>query len=370
MKQRSLLAKLILLPLSKIYGAAVVVRNKLFDIGILPQKQFDIPIVTVGNLAVGGTGKTPHTEYIISILKNRYKIGVLSRGYKRQTKGFVAATPHTTPRDIGDESYQIYHKFNREVDVAVCENRVRGIEKMREMNPDLQLIILDDAFQHRYVKPRVSIVLTEYDRPFYEDTYIPYGRLRDSMRQLQRADILIATKCPEGIKPIEFRIFEKKMDIIPAQSLFFSKFRYARLRPVFPEQAKRTPDLGSLTVDDGILAVSGIGNPRPFVRFLKSFSAHVKVNIFADHHNFTRKDMDLLEKRFDSIESERKLIITTEKDAVRLINNPYFPHHMKAYIFYLPVMVDFVNTEAKPNEAARFEDKLLRFILNKDIIKN
>ena len=362
------LAKLLLFPLSKIYGAAVCVRNKMFDWGIIKQHEFDIPIITVGNIALGGTGKTPHTEYLVSLLKNDYKIGVLSRGYKRKTKGFVQATPHSTPRDIGDESYQIYHKFNRTIDVAVCEKRVEGIRRMMENNPELNLIILDDAFQHRYVKPKVAIVLTEYNRPYCKDSMVPYGRLRDSKSSISRADIVIATKCPDNIKPLDYRIFEKDLNLIPAQSLFFSRYRYGRLRPVFHDHASKTPQLDALTANDAILAISGIANPRPFMRFLKSFNAFVRVNVFPDHHQFSRKDIELIQRRFDEMAGEQKIMVTTEKDAVRLINNPYFPQRLKPYIYYLPVMVTFVDNEPRFNENQRFAERLNKLIKAKNVI--
>ena len=169
MKKRGILSTCILKPMSLAYSAGVTVRNKMFDYGILRQHEFDIPVVVIGNIAIGGTGKTPHTEYLINLLRYKYNIGVLSRGYKRKTKGFVMATAQSTARDIGDESYQIYRKFSKNVTVAVCEDRVRGIEEMRRANPDINLILLDDAFQHRYVKPTVSIVLTEFGRPAFQE---------------------------------------------------------------------------------------------------------------------------------------------------------------------------------------------------------
>jgi tetraacyldisaccharide 4'-kinase len=247
---------------------------------------------------------------------------------------------------------------------------VEGIRRMTENNPSLNLIILDDAFQHRYVKPKVAIVLTEYQRPYYEDDMVPYGRLRDSKSSINRADIVIATKCPDGIKPIEYRIFEKELNLIPAQSLFFSRYRYGRLRPVFAEQAAKTPALDALTANDAILAITGIANPRPFLRFLKTFNAFVRVNVFPDHHQFTRKDIELIQRRFDEMAGEHKIMVTTEKDAVRLINNPYFPHRLKPYIFYLPVMVTFVDNEPRFNENQRFVERLNKLIKDKNVIKS
>lgn len=200
MKKRPLLHKILLLPLSKIYGMVTSVRNKMFDLGILKQREFDVPVIVVGNLAVGGTGKTPHTEFIISSLRHGYHIGVLSRGYKRGTKGFVLAKRESSPQDIGDEPYQIYRKYGHDVTVAVCEDRCKGINEMLRLDPDINLVILDDAFQHRYVKPAVSIVITEYARPLYLDSMLPYGRLRESVKGLNRADIIIVSKCQKGFR--------------------------------------------------------------------------------------------------------------------------------------------------------------------------
>lgn len=359
---RSIFSKMILLPLSKMYGAVIWTRNKMFDWGIIKQREFDVPVIVVGNLAVGGTGKTPHTEYIVGALCKDMRVGVLSRGYKRATKGFVQATPHSTPRDIGDESYQIYHKFGRKVMVCVCEKRVAGIEKMLEIDPKLDVIVLDDAFQHRYVKPRIAIVLTEYDRPAFTDSMLPYGHLRESFRSLSRADIVIATKCPPDVSPLDYRLFIENLNLIPAQAQFFSRFRYERLRPVFPDQAVAAPRLVELTQHDMILALCGIANPRPFVKYLKGYRARVKVNVFPDHHEYTRSDSELLKERFNSMNSAHKFIITTEKDAVRLINNPYFPHELKPYIFYLPVRVEFIRRDNGSTSGPTFEDTLQRLL--------
>lgn len=358
-----MLLNMLLLPLSKVYGMVTAIRNKMFDIGILKQQEFDVPIITVGNIAVGGTGKTPHTEYIVRALASGRRIGVLSRGYKRETKGFVLATPHSTPRDIGDEAYQMYHKFGRDVMVAVCENRREAIRRMTEIDPKLDLIVLDDGFQHRYVKPTLSIVLTEYNRPVFEDHMLPYGRLRESARALTRADIVVVTKCPSDVKPIEYKIFDKNLNLIPAQARFFSRYRYERLQPVFAGDAGPAPRLVELSNRDMLLAVCGIGNPRPFVRHLKSYEPRVKVNVFGDHHQYTRRDFDLLVSRFKGMEAERKYIITTEKDAVRMLNSPYFPHELKRYIYFLPVRVEFVDRGL--GEPA-FEDVLRRKLANPD----
>ena len=330
-----------LLPLSKIYGFAVGVRNLMFKWHILKQREFPVPVVVVGNISAGGTGKTPHTEYVIDLLRYKYHIGMLSRGYKRKTKGFVLATSRSTPLDIGDEPYQIYQKYGRDITVAVCEDRCTGIEELLRLDPRINLIVLVDAFQHRYVKPTVSIVLTEFNNPVFFDKLLPLGRLREPAKAIYRADMVVVTKCPAQLKAIEYRIFKNNLKLFPFQKLFFSRFNYASLRPLFPDIRKDAPHMSWLGPDDAVLVLSGIANPRPLVRYLKGFKANVKVKVFPDHHNFNRKDLDAIAKRFNELEGKQKIIVTTEKDAVRLINNPYFPHQLKPHIFYQPIDVTF-----------------------------
>ena len=341
MNFRTVFSKLVLLPCSKVYGAVTYVRNKLFDFHILPQHEFNVPIIVVGNLAVGGTGKTPHTEYIVESLRLNYHVAVLSRGYKRQTRGFVLATPYSKPSDIGDEAYQIYHKFNCMVTVAVGEDRVKAIRELLRLNPDINLIVLDDAFQHRYVKPTLAIVLTEHNHPLYNDKMLPYGRLRESLPGINRAEMVIVTKCPQQMKDLDYRLFIRNLKLFPYQQLFFSRYAYQALVPLFPDQTTSVPCLDWMTATDSILAVAGVSNPRPFVRYLKSFMPRVRVNIFNDHHNYTRRDMGLLLDRFNTMKGVNKILVTTEKDAVRMAANPYFPPELRPYAFYLPIKVEF-----------------------------
>lgn len=357
---RKLLPKYLLILLSKLYEIGVRLRNHLFEWGVLKQQEFDIPIVVVGNLAVGGTGKTPHTEFIINELKNKYNIGVISRGYKRNTKGFILATSRSTPNDIGDEPYQIFHKFNGLIPVAVCENRCYGITKLQQLEKNINLIILDDAFQHRYVKPTVAILLTEFSRPLFYDSLLPYGNLREPIEALNRADMVVVTKCPDVIKPMESRIFINKLKTFPYQHISFSRYTYGQLIPLFPDKCNTIPFLDWLDNEDIILAVSGIGNPRPFIKQLKQFNFKVKITSFPDHHNFSRKDIDIILKRFNSLDANKKYIITTEKDAVRLANNPYFPYELMPYIYYLPIAVEFEYNDKEQS----FSEKLIQCIEN------
>ena len=361
MAKNTFISRFVLLPASKIYGAAVAIRNTMFKLKILKQREFDIPIIVVGNLAVGGTGKTPHTEYIVNLLRYDYHVGVLSRGYKRKTKGFVLATSHTTPMDIGDEAFQIYKKFGREVSVAVCENRCQGIDELLKIDPNINLIVLDDAFQHRYVKPTISIVLTEFNKPVFIDDLLPLGRLREPAKALNRADMVVVTKCPPSIKPIEYRIIDSKLDLHAYQKLFFSRYYYGELQPVFPEAVSNIPSLTWLNRNDGVLIVTGIANPRPLVKFVKQFCPNIDPKVFPDHHYFTKRDIETIERRFNELEGERKIILTTEKDAVRLAANPYFPHRLKAVTFYQPINVEFdVHTEDN------FDIELKKLIIEKN----
>lgn len=337
------LAMLLLYPISKLYGMGMAVRNRMFEHGFLKQEEFDVPVVVVGNLAMGGTGKTPHVEYIVEALMEKYNIGVLSRGYKRHTKGFVLATPQSRPEDIGDESYQIYRKFGPEITVAVCEKRTEGIRRMLEINPKINMIILDDAFQHRYVKPSVSVVLTEYGRPIFSDSLLPYGRLREPRASLNRADIVVATKCPPGMEPLEYRIFGEKLALFPFQKLYFSRFAYGHFVPVFPDEASDIPAIDTIPPGTSVLLVSGVANPKPFARWLRRNKLKVKLQRYPDHHNFSASDMEEIEQAFSALPGEHKFIATTEKDAVRLFNNPYFPHSLKPHIFYVPIKVDFID---------------------------
>ena len=358
MKERSVFAKMVLLPCSKIYGAVTYMRNKFFDWKILKEQEFDVPVVCVGNLAVGGTGKTPLVEFIVDSFRKKTAVAVLSRGYRRETKGFVMAGKNSTPRDIGDESYQIYHKFGGEVHVAVCEDRVYGIRELMRLEPNIGMIVLDDAFQHRYVKPTVSIVVSEYARPIYEDRMLPYGRLREPKRGINRADILVVGKCPANMRPLDYWQVRRDYDLQAYQNLFFSRFAYQPLKPVFPDSVTAVPYLDWLNQGDSILAIAGIGNPRPFVRYLKSFQAKVKVDVFPDHHQYTKKDIEYIQQRYSQLKGSQHFIVTTEKDAVRLAANPYFPHDLKASTFYLPVEVEFDEI----NNAQSFVDSIEKLI--------
>ncbi len=352
------LRTILLLPLSKLYGMVTYVRNKFFDWGFLKQTEFNIPIVVVGNISVGGTGKTPHVEYIIDALRFNYKIGVLSRGYKRRTKGFVLASEKSTPEEIGDESYQIYSKYGKDVTVAVCESRVDGINELLRIDKNINLIVLDDAFQHRYVKPTVAIVLTEYNRPVYQDKMLPYGRLRESVSALNRADMVVVTKCPDAVKPMDYRIYKNNLKLFPYQKLYYSKYTYGHLQSVFPENTNVPPMLDWLTEKDSLLVVSGIANPRPLIKHIKHLKCSARILKYPDHHEFSAHDIAEIKDKFKALKGEKCYILTTEKDAVKFKHNKNVPDELKKVMYYIPVNVRFISLED-----VKFENDLQKLIV-------
>lgn len=333
-----------LLPLSWLYGLGVGIRNKLFDWGILQSKEFPIPVISIGNLSVGGTGKTPHTEYLIQLLSKKYKLAVLSRGYKRKSSGFVLADENASSRTLGDEPYQIFRKFPN-ILVAVDANRCRGIETLlalpEEKRPEV--ILLDDAFQHRYVKPSLSILLTDSQRTFYNDELLPAGRLREPQSGKERAQIILITKTPNTFKPIDYRIITNNIQLFPWQEIYFTSYKYKSLLPVFPETTCiKKGNLDLLKKEHtSILLLAGIADPNPLIQHLQHYTTQLETAIYPDHHFFTAANINQISQQFTRINQEQKIILTTEKDAMRLMDNPYLPEEIKPFIFYIPIKVSF-----------------------------
>ena len=344
-----------LLPVSWLYGAGVAVRNYLFDNQILLKTTFyDHPIICVGNLTVGGTGKTPHIEYLIRLLQENWHIAVLSRGYKRKTKGFELAASNTSVDLIGDEPYQMKHKF-QDVTVAVCENRNVGISQLMEIDkPDV--ILLDDAYQHRYVKAGLSILLTDYHRLMCDDSLLPMGRLREPFKERHRAQIIIVTKCPKDMGPIHYRIVKNKLALSPFQHLFYTSLNYAPLVNIFDEQ-EPTLALDKLIGIPSILLLTGIANPTPIEDELKQRNENVTLLRFADHHNFTEKDIQQINQAFDNIRRPGSILVTTEKDAARL----RFCHGLSSDIqkaaYALPIEIIFLQ-----NKRERFNTIISNYV--------
>lgn len=290
-------------PISLIYALVVYVRNYLYDIGIFSSKTFGTPTISIGNLSVGGTGKTPMVELLISSLKDSYKIAVLSRGYRRKSKGFCLATPESTVEQLGDEPYQIYSKFP-EITVAVDANRRNGISILEDkIKPDL--ILLDDAFQHRKVKPDFSILLTAYDNIYVDDWYLPTGNLRDSKKAAKRADIIVVTKCPPKLSRQKRQAIEVKLRPTKGQSVLFSYLVYDNN---LKGQMKNL-SLNELN-NQKITLVTGIADPRPLVSFLETEKVTFEHLAYADHHFFSRKELEAM--------NLKEAVLTTEKDFMRL----------------------------------------------------
>lgn len=342
-----------LLPLSWIYGGMVRFRNWLFDIGLKKSQSFSIPVISVGNITVGGSGKTPHVEYLIRLLHDKVKIAVLSRGYKRKTSGYVLADKDTTMSEIGDEPFQMHSKFD-DIYVAVDAKRVRGIEKLQNEEPtkDVDVVLLDDAFQHRYVKPGINILLVDYHRLIIYDKMLPAGRLREPLSGKNRADIVIITKCPKDLKPMEFRVLTKAMDLYPFQKLYFTCINYDTPKGVFEDQQIAKEELKNYHA----LLVTGIASPKQMEHDLKPMVKSMLSLSFGDHHRFKNKDITRINEAFEQM-PEPRLIITTEKDAVRLKETEGLYEIVKKSIYELPIKVSFM-LEQEDN----FNDKIISYV--------
>ena len=328
-----------MLPLSWLYGLGVRLRNQLFELGILKSRSFDIPVISVGNITVGGSGKTPHVEYLIRLLKSNSKVAVLSRGYKRKSKGYVLAGKDTRMRDIGDEPYQMKTKFP-DIHVAVDKSRCHGIDMLTsgEATKDTDVILLDDAFQHRYVKPGINILLVDYHRLIIYDKLLPAGRLREPQKGKSRADIVIITKCPKDLKPMEYRVIIKAMDLYPYQQLYFTSLEYDDLNPVFGGSKRPLSSIGKA---ENILLLAGIASPKQLAYDLGEYSSNITQMTFPDHHQFTAKDIERINATFDAMPSP-KMIITTEKDNARLSGMDGLSEDVRRNIYTLPIRVKFI----------------------------
>ena len=342
-----------LLPLSWIYGSIVRFRNWLFDIGLKKSQSFSMPVISVGNITVGGSGKTPHVEYLIRLLQDKMKVAVLSRGYKRKSHGYVLAEADTTMTEIGDEPFQMHKKFP-DIYVAVDAKRVRGIENLQsnEATKDIDVILLDDAFQHRYVKPGINILLVDYHRLIIYDKMLPAGRLREPLKGKNRADIVIITKCPKDLKPMEFRVLTKAMDLYPFQKLYFTCIDYDTPTGVFYDQKQEPEQLK----DYNVLLLTGIASPKQMEHDLKPMVKTLTSLPFGDHHRFKGKDTARINAAFESL-PEPRIIITTEKDAVRLRETDGLYEKVKKSMYELPIKVSFMQEQEE-----NFNEKIISYV--------
>lgn len=338
--------KLLLYPFSILYGIAVYFRNRLYDLNILKSKEFDVPVISIGNITVGGTGKTPHVEYMVSQLKDRFSVATLSRGYKRKTRGFRWVEPGSTVAEVGDEPLQIKRKFP-EIMVSVCENRVEGMKKIfhpeNEKIPDV--VLLDDAFQHRRITPGINILLIDYNRPLKEDMILPAGRLREGAAQMRRANVIIFTKCPGEITPIMRRIMQKEVRLKPYQELFFTTLVYDKIVPVF--SGKELEDDFFLKKEYALLAVTGIASPGVIYKYLDGFANQMETMLFPDHHHYSEVDVRSIVRKFEGLNSGKKIIVTTEKDAMHFRELNGLTEEFKEVLYYLPVKIKFLDEEGK-----------------------
>ena len=341
-------------PLSSLYGLGVELRNQLFEQNILKSRSFTTPVISVGNITVGGTGKTPHVEYLVRLLSNEAKVAVLSRGYKRKTHGYQLADKDSTMRDIGDEPYQMKLKFPN-IEVAVDANRCEGIDHLinDEQTKDTDVIILDDAYQHRYVKPGINILLVDYHRLIIYDELLPSGRLREPIESKKRADIVIITKCPDSLNPIDYRVLTKAMKLYAYQSLFFTSLHYGAPYLLFGGDETRVPK----KQNSDVLLLTGIASPEQMIDDVQPNVKSLKPLTFPDHHAFSPRDIEKINNAFAAMPQESRVILTTEKDAARLRNVSGLSEEVKQRLLVLPVEVKFMLDGEKI-----FNDKIISYV--------
>ncbi len=340
----------ILLIVATVYWTITFVRNKLFDWGLKPSETFSIPTISVGNLSMGGTGKTPMVEHLIRILSEQYKVVTLSRGYGRKTRGYIHASKQNTADDIGDEPCQIKSKFNN-IEVVVDEKRVNAMTQIVK-NKLGDVVILDDAYQHRYVKPGLSILLTEFNKPYFKDCILPFGRLRESKIGRKRADIIVVTKTPLTVNEKTLEQYTKRLKADKNQYVLFSSIKYNNsLTSIFNN---KTIDVNTISNFE-IILVTGIANPQPLIEYITPLVSKIKHINFSDHYDFKHKDIEDILINFDALNCSDKLILTTEKDAVRLkqFRNTDISH---SDVYYIDIAVNFLNINNL------FKSKILEYV--------
>jgi tetraacyldisaccharide 4'-kinase len=340
--------RILLFPFALLYGVGVMLRNWMFDKEILKSGSFNLPIICVGNLSVGGTGKSPMVEYLAGLLKERYKVATLSRGYMRRTKGYLLAGAESTALEIGDEPMQ-FHLKHPEISVAVGEVRNEAIPQLLYDSPSTQLIILDDAFQHRPIRAGMNILLTECMDLYVDDFFLPTGDLRDQKSSASRADIIVVTKCRPELTEEESRVIREKLNPLPKQQLFFTSIQYGNpyhlvtLNPIH------------LHKEMEVLLVCGIANPEPLKKYLHDETLTYEACYYSDHHIFSIDDIREIRKRFEAMDAREKIIVTTEKDAVRLLK--YGKELADAPFYVLPIGVRFLFSGAR-----NFNELVVHFV--------
>lgn len=328
----------LLFPFSVIYGLVLIIRNYLYKLQIFHSSEFDIPTICVGNLAMGGTGKTPHVAYLIQLLRSQYKPAVLSRGYMRKTRGYVFANPKLNVIDLGDEPTQLYQQFNGEIPIAVCENRVLGIPDLLMDAQDTDVIILDDAFQHRALTCGLNILLTDFNRIYTKDFLFPVGNLREYAGAAKRANIIIATKCPDSLTPQKADEIRDLLQLNTDQKLFFSGLKYGSLKSVFNSDELKLDEISS----KNILLFCGIANPEKLEQHMSRLGKHIDLIRFSDHREFSSKDIERIFNSYKDL-GENSILVCTEKDAVKIRNNPMWDKFKTFPLYFQPIEVYFFN---------------------------
>lgn len=350
---QNVLIKLLLAPFSLLYGIGISIRNFLYRNGLLKGIVFSVPLISVGNLSIGGTGKTPHIEYLIRLLKDYIEVATLSRGYQRKTKGYLEIKPNFNAEQSGDEPLQFARKF-QDILVSVGEDRSYAIPKIMQNHPETEVVLLDDAFQHLSVKPGLNVLLTEYGKPFTRDYLLPSGRLREWRSSYERADVIVVSKCPHEMTEAEKEKMTSEINPFPHQKIFFSKYDYG-----YPYYIFNWSQRFQIDPDWDVLVICAIANTDYLLNNLKPLVNSVKVLAFEDHHYFKAYDIGRLKETFDKIKSDKKVIVTTEKDAMRLELHRQFLIENQLPIMVLPVEVSFLF-----DEGGKFDDVVKNFLLN------
>ncbi len=362
MQQNSLLYNIVLVlrlalyPFTLIYGALMWLRNRLYDIKFFNSISFSVPIISVGNLSTGGTGKTPHIEYLLDLLQYQYRVATMSRGYKRYSKGFIIADENANALRIGDEPMQFFMKYP-EVVVCVAEERLIGIPALLQRRPGIEVILLDDAYQHRSVKAGLNILITDYAHPFYKDHILPFGNLRESRGASKRANIIIVSKCPLSLGADEAGQIRKNIAALPSQHVFFTGIEYGTPYNFFTGQEE------DLSGTHAIMVV-GIARPEPLIAYVKGKAADVHVLTYKDHHYFVSTDMEEIKAAHDNWQVGPKVIVTTEKDAARLQL-----HREKLAEWGITVVVMPVKVKVLLNQGSEF-DYLVHKYVEREIEEN
>ncbi len=346
-----IIVRILLLPLALLYGISVGIRNLLYRIGVLRSVRFDLPVISVGNISVGGTGKSPHIEYLLGWLHQYVNVAVLSRGYGRKTHGFRPVTVIDTAIESGDEPVQFKRKFP-EVPISVSESRALGVPELVKRNPDTHCVLLDDAFQHLAVMPGLNILLTEYGRPFTRDWLLPAGRLREWRIGYRRADIIVVTKCPPDMTAHQRREMLIEIDPYHRQRVYFSRYRYGTPYELMRPEVRRPLDL-----ETDALLISAIANTDYLLAHLGTALHSAHTLEFEDHHYFEEEDLRNLVKRFEALPSRNKIILTTEKDATRLELHQDFFWKNNLPVFVLPIEVEFCD-----EDEAAFQEDVKQFL--------